>query len=264
MRDAVDDLARAFAMERRFDERLSTRSEPFAFGTAYFDEDHRDRFVSNFLAADVRLDEADADALLGAADDILGGAGYTHRMVLMRSDEHAQILAPALVAAGYRPDPIVLMALRREPDRAPVVAVDELPFSEARPLILETYRREPRLDPPHVENFTDQHGKYERALGARFFVGTVDGEQAGVCELWMDGQDALVEHVDTLAEFRNRGVASSVVLAAIAAAKEADAGRIFIAGDDNDWPKELYAKLGFDRLGREWEFIRWPEGMEGS
>ena len=63
---------------------------------------------------------------------------------------------------------------------------------------------------------------------------------------------------------RLAGLSIGAGLAAIAAAKEADAGRIFIAGDDNDWPKELYAKLGFDRLGREWEFIRWPEGMEGS
>jgi GNAT superfamily N-acetyltransferase len=86
----------------------------------------------------------------------------------------------------------------------------------------------------------------------------VDGELAGVCELWMDGRDALVEHVDTLEEFRSRGVARSVVLAAVDAARKADAERIFIAADDNDWPKELYGKLGFDRLGLEWEFIRWP------
>jgi GNAT superfamily N-acetyltransferase len=167
-------------------------------------------------------------------------------------------MAPAFAGAGYHADPIVLMALRRQPDRGPTIDVEEVPFDRARPVIHETYRRWEQLRPHHVEQFTDQHGVYERAVGARFFLGSVEGEPAGVCELWMDGSDALVEHVDTLEEFRNRGVARSVVLAAVEAAKDARAERIFIAADDNDWPKELYGRLGFDRLGREWEFIRWP------
>lgn len=255
----MDDLERAFAMERRFDERLCTRQEPFAFGIAFFDEDHPDRFVSNFLCAEIDLDAADAESLMRAADDILGGAGYKHRMVLLRSEDHAVRMEPAFTAAGYRADPIVLMGLRRASDRGPSVQVEERTFAGARPVIHETYRRDERLEPQHVDQFTDQHRAYEGTLGARFFVGLVDGEPAGVCELWMDEGDALVEHVDTLEEFRNRGVARSVVLAAIEAARQAEAERVFIGADDNDWPKELYGRLGFDRLGREWEFIRWPD-----
>jgi GNAT superfamily N-acetyltransferase len=252
-----DDLVRALAMGARFDERLCTRREAFTFGTAYFDERHRDRYVSNFLRADTHLGEATPEALMAAADELLGGAGYAHRTVLVRDESVGEAMAPAFVQAGYQGDPIVLMALRRQPDRGPAVDAEEVPFDRARPVIHETYRRDARLENV-VDQFTDQHRHYERAVGARFFLGSVDGEPAGVCELWMDGPDALVEHVDTLEEFRNRGVARSVVLAAVQAAKEARAERIFIAADDNDWPKELYGRLGFDRLGREWEFIRWP------
>jgi GNAT superfamily N-acetyltransferase len=251
-----EDLARAYAMEVRFDERLCTRREAFRFGTAYFDERHRDRYVSNFLRVDTHLEEATPEALMAAADDLLGGAGYAHRTVLV-GEEVGEAMAPALAEAGYHTDPIVLMALRRQPDRGPTVDVEEVPFERARPVIHETYRRDDRLAGV-VEQFTDQHGHYERAVGARFFLGSVDGEPAGVCELWRDGPDSLVEHVDTLEEFRSRGVARSVVLAAVRAAKDEHAERIFIAADDNDWPKELYGRLGFDRLGREWEFIRWP------
>jgi GNAT superfamily N-acetyltransferase len=253
-----DDLARAFAMERRFDERLCTRKEPYRFGTAYFDERHRDRFVSNFLSAEMDLDAATADDLMREADRVLGGAGYEHRMILVRDEAHGERMAADLVAAGYRADPIVLMAHRRQPDRPGTVAVEEVSFPQARPVIAETYRRDERFEQDRVDRFTDQHGWYERALGARFFVGRVDTQAAGVCELWLDGADALVEHVDTLEEFRNRGVARSVVLAAVDAAVARGAERVFIAADDNDWPKELYGRLGFDRLGREWEFIRWP------
>ena len=35
---------------------------------------------------------------------------------------------------------------------------------------------------------------------------------------------------------------------------------IFLIADDADWPKELYAKLGFDPIGRFWQFTKPPEG----
>jgi GNAT superfamily N-acetyltransferase len=254
----VDDLARAYDMERRFFERLATSAEPFPFGTAYLDEEYRDRFVSNFLCADRDLERADVTALTGAADRILGGAGYAHRTVLVRSDEHGPRLAPGFADQGYRDERIVMMAHRREPDRGPTIDVAERRFTDVHAFILRTYRREPTLSTAVKTSFAQQHGKYERILGTRFFAGVIDGEIAGVCELWMDGPDALVEHVDTLEEYRGRGVARSVVLRAIAEASASGAERVFIAADDDDWPKELYARLGFDRLGRSWQFIRWP------
>jgi hypothetical protein len=35
---------------------------------------------------------------------------------------------------------------------------------------------------------------------------------------------------------------------------------VFLIADDDDWPKELYAKLGFDPLCRYWQFRRPPPG----
>lgn len=254
----ASDLAGGRDLERRFLARLSTRAEPSAFGTFFLDEEYRDRYVSNLLWANTGLDEADAGALAAEADATLGGAGYPHRTLVVPSETHGERLAPGLADLGYRVERYVTMLHRREPDRAADIAVEEMPFTDVRPLILETYRRSPELPPETVAAFTDQHGKYERVLGTRFFVGRVDEEPAGVCELWMDGADALVEHVDTLEEFRGRGVARAVVLRAIEEAKAAGARRVFIDADDDDWPKELYARLGFDELGRGWEFIRWP------
>jgi GNAT superfamily N-acetyltransferase len=254
----MDDLARAFDMERRFFERLSTDRVPSAYGTAYLDTEYRDRFVSNFLCADADLRGVGAAVLMGEADRILEGAGYPHRTVLIRSNEHGARLAPAFEDQGYRVERSVHMLLQREPDRAPTVEVQELPFADVRPLILETYRRQEHLPRDVCERFADQHRKYERVLGARFFAGGIDGELAGVCELWMDGSDALVENVDTLEGYRNRGVARSVVLRAIGEARAAGAARVFIAADDDDWPKDLYARLGFDRLGRSWLCIKRP------
>jgi ribosomal protein S18 acetylase RimI-like enzyme len=261
----MNELSRAWRMERRFFERLSTGRQTFPFGTAFFDEEYRDRYVSNFLCADRNLGRASAKDLARSADDILGGAGYPHRMLVVHSDADGGRMAPGFIERGYRLDPTAIMVLRRDPDHGPNVDVEERPFSGARPVIHETYRRDKTLvESDVVARFTDQHGKYERALGVRFFVGLIEGEPAGVCELWRDGTDAMVEHVDTLAEFRGRGVARSVTLRAIAEARAGGAEHVFIFADDDDWPKELYRRLGFDRIGREWEFIKSPDATEGS
>ena len=33
---------------------------------------------------------------------------------------------------------------------------------------------------------------------------------------------------------------------------------VFLVADDRDWPKQLYSKLGFDPVGRFWQFTRHP------
>ena len=38
-------------------------------------------------------------------------------------------------------------------------------------------------------------------------------------------------------------------------ARRAGAELVFLVADDEDWPKELYRKLGFDDLGRVYEFL---------
>ena len=153
------------------------------------------------------------------------------------------------------------MVHRREPDRASDLPVEEVSFAEVRDLIHEVYRREPELESDEIMRlFTEQHGKNERVIGARFFAVRLGGQLAGDCELYVDGTDAQVEYVDTLEEFRGRGVARTVVLRSIEAALEAGARHVFIVADDDDWPKELYERLGFDRIGRTWKFIREPKG----
>jgi hypothetical protein len=43
-----------------------------------------------------------------------------------------------------------------------------------------------------------------------------------------------------------------MVSAAAVAARRAGHRLTFIVADDNDWPKQLYAKLGFGPVGRTW------------
>jgi ribosomal protein S18 acetylase RimI-like enzyme len=71
-------------------------------------------------------------------------------------------------------------------------------------------------------------------------------------------RDAQIEYVDTLEEHRGRGIARAVILAAVHAARSDGVRHIFICADDDGWAKGLYERLGFDPIGREWEFTRAP------
>jgi ribosomal protein S18 acetylase RimI-like enzyme len=74
-------------------------------------------------------------------------------------------------------------------------------------------------------------------------------------DLYLRGGDAQVEDVGTLPEHRGRGYASAVVLAAVEEARRAGAELIFLFADAEDWPKELYRRLGFDELGYYVRFL---------
>ena len=94
----------AFAdLERRLLERLSTRVVPFRWGTAYLDAEFPARYLSNFLLADTDLDAASPEDLIGSAEEILGGAGYAHRRVVVRGERSAARLHSGFAMNGTKP-----------------------------------------------------------------------------------------------------------------------------------------------------------------
>jgi predicted GNAT family acetyltransferase len=62
--------------------------------------------------------------------------------------------------------------------------------------------------------------------------------------------------VVTAGPYRQRGYARAVVSAATRASLEHGNEITFLVADDEDWPKELYAKLGYEPIGRRYEFTR--------
>ena len=60
----------------------------------------------------------------------------------------------------------------------------------------------------------------------------------------------------TSEQFRNRGLARATVSCALAASRAAGNDLTFLMALRDDWPKELYRKLGFDEIGRIYEFVR--------
>jgi len=256
---SADLATRIHDFERELELRCSTVTEPTAFGTAFLNLDFPLRYDSNFVWVDPPLRGVDADSLAADADRALGEHGLAHRKLYVDDDLHGGRLAAAFLDLGWSAERLLIMAQVREPEPRPPVPVKELGFADARPFLESVLRLQPYADSEEaVRQLTDIRGVLEREAGARFFVADVDEQSASVCELYVLGDVAQVEDVNTMEEFRGRGLGSAVVLAAAAAARARGCDIVFLIADDADWPKDLYTRLGFDPVGRFWSFVRTP------
>jgi predicted GNAT family acetyltransferase len=109
-----------------------------------------------------------------------------------------------------------------------------------------------------MRELLDYNTQTWRARNARLFgIRLDDGALAAVTLLFSDGGEvAQVEDVYTIPEARGRGYARALVTHAAGLARSEGHQLTFIVADDNDWPKQLYAKVGFEPVGRSWLFHR--------
>jgi ribosomal protein S18 acetylase RimI-like enzyme len=87
-------------------------------------------------------------------------------------------------------------------------------------------------------------------LTARFFAAYEDGEPVAYADLYLAGTEAQIEDVGTAPARRGRGHGTAVVLTALAEAHAAGADFVFLVADEDDWPHQWYARLGFETVGR--------------
>jgi ribosomal protein S18 acetylase RimI-like enzyme len=78
----------------------------------------------------------------------------------------------------------------------------------------------------------------------------------GFAQLESVGDAAEITQVYVHPDYRGEGCGTTLTVAAIASAW--DARDLWIAADDEDRPKELYARLGFRPAWRSMEITRWP------
>jgi predicted GNAT family acetyltransferase len=151
------------------------------------------------------------------------------------------------------------MALRHPRDRPPEPGLArEVDAATHRAAEAATMREEPYgRDEAVVQQLVGMRTALADAVpAARFFVGRADGVDATVTTLYSDGETAQVEDVATLRDYRRRGLARAAVSAAVDAAVEMGHRFVFIIADDDDWPKDLYGRLGFDPIGHAWSMTR--------
>ncbi len=253
------ELDRIVAFVRAFEDRRALESVPFRYGTALFNRSLPRLWDWNTL----RLESADgatAPDLALEADAVQGGAGLLHRKITVDDAEVAERLAPGFARIGWQTQPLVVMVHRREPDRVhDVAAVDEVGEEALRPARLAAAHGDSwSRDPETIRQLLIGKQLKAEATSTRWFTARVDGDPASYCELYEDDRTAQIEDVTTLPEHRGKGLASAVVLRALADARAGGHDLVFLVADADDWPQELYARLGFDRVGRFYSFLRAP------
>ena len=250
----MSDFDRAFDFMTSAD-MAGSRTEPFRFGTAVFTPERPLRYDSNYLLVNRVPDGVTAGELAEEAERMQGAAGLSHRLLLFRDAGLGARLAPKLEASGWRYERHVLMAHRRAAERdVDMSIVTEVTADMIRPARERQIRSYPWGTPDVARQLLD--AKTHIPVETHFFAVLVNGGVASYADLYLAGDIAQVEDDATLPEHRERGYASAVVLRAVEHARSAGARLIFRVADAEDWPKELYRRLGFDEVGENAKLVK--------
>jgi ribosomal protein S18 acetylase RimI-like enzyme len=252
----MDDFTRCLRFIESLEERSGDRIEPFPWGRAFINTELKVVWDINFLR--VERSGASFGDLAAAAERIQGGAGLGHRKLVLPDEGWAGDICNAARRSGWEVTPLIFMIRRREGTRTSSVPVREVPLEEIRPLREEMMRRQPwATQESDVQQVLEANRRWASRVDARFFIAEVDGVPAAACDLYQAPGLAQIEDVETKTEYRNRGLASAVVLAAADAAREAQGDPIvFLMADENDWPKVLYERMGFEIVGRRIQLLK--------
>jgi ribosomal protein S18 acetylase RimI-like enzyme len=224
-------------------------------------------WTDNFLEA---APAAGADQLAAAADELLGGRGMEHRYVVPSDPEHGEELTPRFRELGWEIDRGLYMVHTQEAERSAPAAV-EVPRTK-----VEGVRRAVAEDDPLAESLSPDFAReaieqqsikderLDRTANGRWFAAPPDEAPGAACVLYELDSVGQVETVGTLPERRGQGLASAVVLAAVEASHRAGHELTFIVAEADNWPWQLYERLGFDRVGEAPSFLRKPDQVSAG
>ena len=253
------ELERALAFEKAIAARSAERVVTSRTGHAYFNDTFPHVWYLNFLLVDLAKD-VDPGELAAEAELLHTDAGHSHRLIEIPDEALGARVERFFRRIGWQVDPMVLMAYRGKGERIEEsVQVDEVSREQLIPFREETGRAQPWATSEEVVREVVAAGEISaRAGNSRFFAVQVDGRPVAAAQLNSDGRIGEVDDVATLPAFRRRGYASAIVLRAVEEALASGHDLVFLVAEDKDWPKELYARLGFEAMGRTWSLLRTP------
>jgi GNAT superfamily N-acetyltransferase/predicted regulator of Ras-like GTPase activity (Roadblock/LC7/MglB family) len=198
---------------------------------------------------------ATAAAVLVLADQFQADLGFRH--VVVEGDLGATLVGP-LGAEGWWSEREVVMAMARPVDRG-IDTSGVVELSEPSMLaLMRAWLLEEREG--ITEAGLDQVSEYNRLEGALFNetrLGVVeDDEPLAVTKLRSSDGIAWIEDVYTTPSARGRGLARALIAEAVTRAWRARPRFAFIVADDDDWPKNFYARAGFVPVSHNYTFHR--------
>ena len=255
----MSDLSRALDFMEWVENRCSTRVEPWRWGEAVFNDDFPRVFDFNFLRLDGVPNDFDFDELMDEADRLHAAAGHKHRKVVIGDEILGRALQLQFQSQGWEPAALLVMVYRGEAPPPAGKGLREISLRELREVRAAAFASGPiGRDPEAMRQLLDKDAVYLEAGNGRFIAALVDGRAVCSADLYSDGSTAQIEAVLTLEPYRKRGLATAVVNAAVATARAEGHDFVFLIADQEDWPKEMYARLGFEPLGVCWDFTKTP------
>jgi ribosomal protein S18 acetylase RimI-like enzyme len=256
----ASELERAVSFEEALRERCAERIVPFRFGRALFNDTLPLVWDLNVLRVE-RPAGATAEAVAAEAERLHSEAGHAHRRVAVNDEGAGDALADSFRGLGWRADRFLAMGWRGTSERVATTsaAVEEVDAAALRPLREAIVRSRPWATGEEVARMVvDSTELFGRTGNARHFAVRTNGQVASAADLYSDGRTAQIEDVATFPEQRGRGYATAVVLRAVEEALATGHDFVFLVADAEDWPKELYVRLGFAPLGHTWAFLKAP------
>jgi len=258
-------MRRASAFVRAAAVATAERIEDVEGGLALFCDRLPDVWDLNFVWLDEVPADATAESLAAQADALQGRAGLDHRHIVVADQEAGARIAREFSALGWSASTLLHMEHRRPPDRPRHADVRELDEPGQRPFRERLLREAPeRYDDDVVRQLLEAVHVGSAAVPTRWFAAYAEEEPASVCELYAVGSTSQIEDLNTLEQYRSRGLASAVFLHAVEQAHAAGAEFLFILAEEDDWPWRLYERLGFDPIGRTYAVLRKPDGLSAG
>ena len=250
-------FARALAFERGAHSRAAARIDELRYGQAFLQEDLPHVYWANLLWVTSR-EGVEAAELVADAERIL--SDFAHRQLVIEHESLWRTVEDDLVAAGLERDAILYMVHERPPDRMPdLAAVREVSHDDIHAAEERFLRDEPGTTAPEARRQVMQHNRHiGELLGERCFAAYDGDAVCAYAKLRHRDGVAQVEDVAVLPEHRGAGLGRLVTYAALAAGLALEPELLFIVADEEDWPKELYARLGFVPAGSIRGFLRPP------
>jgi RimJ/RimL family protein N-acetyltransferase/ribosomal protein S18 acetylase RimI-like enzyme len=233
---------------------MAERTVPTQHGVGLFCDSIPIVYDANFVRAER---PAGADVLAAEADEVM--ERFFHRRVIAPGE--SRDLAGGFAALGWAVSAHLVMAHTREPDRMiDTSAAREVPLESIAAAQTRGTLAEPHGDEQLARQLLAAKQRVRAAVPTQFFALFEGDDVAAYCELRSEGGLAQIEDVNTLAAHRGRGLGRVIVQHALDVAR-GRGEQVFIEALRDDWPKELYAKLGFDVVDERMLFLRPPHPL---